>query len=161
MSTLDDMLMLAEQQAERVLLGTREQLEPIWLMVTGKGEVEIIATPWNGDAQKYLAVEAMREVMSARQVTSYSLLVEAWFAHASPEEVQNNEYSGVRPRQRNDRRECVVAIASNHWGQTKHRQMEIIRDKQGNCQELRRLDSPDIRIISPLFDNLLVVKVPQ
>lgn len=155
---LDEMIDLAEQQARTVLLGMREELAPQWLLVKGDGNIEIIATPWHGDEQKYLAVAAMRDVMEKRQVVAYSVLVEAWFAVLSKDEA-SRPYQ--RPSERADRRESVVAMAANHWGQSKYRQWEIIRDRRGRCRELQRLDGPEELIMSSLFDNLLVTRRPN
>lgn len=148
---LDEMMRLAEEQARRVLLGTKDELCPTWLLVK-PGHIEILGTPWSGDEGKHLAVEGMRTVMRRRNIEAYSLLVEAWFA---TEPAPIREYTGPRPSERPDRREAVVIMAANKRGEHRHCHFEIIRDKQGRCKELRRLGGPEDQITSALFDNLL------
>jgi hypothetical protein len=152
--TLDDMIQLAEEQARRVMIGTKEQLTPMWLMLNWDGKIEIAATPWGSSAEKHLVVEAMRNLMRERQVIAYSLLTEAWMARVQSEEIKK-PYTGPPPSERADRRESVVAVAANRAGQSKHRHWETIRDKKGRCRELRRLGGPEDQISSYIFDNLL------
>lgn len=150
MITLDQMIKTAEDQARRVLIGTKEELVPAWVMVS-LGKAEIVATPWDGYINKQLVIEAMRALMRERQVQAYSLVVEAWFVTAN---AIDDEYTGPPPSERTDRKECVVAMAANKAGEHRHLHLEIIRDKKGRCVELRRL-SPEDRITSWIFDNLL------
>jgi hypothetical protein len=111
----------------------------MWLMLKGDGSIEIAATPFIGGADyKRVLVAAMRERMREAQVTAYSFLV----------------------RERADRREAVIITAANHWGQSAHRSLEIIRDKRGKCTELRRQDGSE-DIISGIYDNLLETRRPQ
>lgn len=160
MITLEKMIGLALQQAERVLIGTKEELVPSWLLVTGEGKVEIFATPWRNTQEKHLTVAAMREVMSNRQCTAYSLLTEAWYSRLPASEA-GKEYTGPPPSERPDRQEAVVVTAANHWGQTVFRQWEIVRDQKGRTRELRRLDGPEDLMTSALFDNLLESRRPN
>lgn len=154
---LDDMVRLATEQAQRILIGSKDELVPMWLILTGDGNIEIIGTVWHGDQEKYLAVEHMRGVMREKQCIAYSLLVEAWFTTVSKEQGESGDY--VRPSESPDRKECVCAMAANHWGQHKYKQLEIIRDRKGRCKELRPIhDFPEDQISSPLFDGLLKPK---
>lgn len=153
--TLEDMVNLAVKQAEQVLVGTKEQLVPSWLLVDGEGKVEIFATPWSNWQEKQLTVGAMRLIMRKHGTIAYSLLVETWYAHATAEEVKQKEYVGPPPSERPDRQEAVAIMAANREGQTTHRMFEIIRKMDGRCRELRRLDGPEDSVTSGLFDNLL------
>lgn len=150
---LDHMIQLAEDQARRVLIGTKEQLTPMWLMLKADGDVEVAATPWSAETKR-MCVEAMRDVMRSRQVIAYSLLVEAWYSTVQGAEARA-PYKGLPPSERADRKEAVVAMAANHLGDHRYRQFEIIRDKRGRCKELKRLGSFEDKITSSLFDNLL------
>lgn len=150
------MVDLAEQQARRILLGTKEELIPQWLLASLDG-VEIVATPWGGGNEKYLAIEVMRNMMRAKQVHAYSLLVEAWFVNEKVPEGQTPEgvkYRGPPPSERPDRKESVCAMAANRYGKHLHRHWEIIRDKKGRCAELRLMTEYEDRI-SGIFDSLL------
>lgn len=157
MMTLDDMVRLAEEHARRILIRTKEQLLPSWLIATGE-EVLIVGTPWNGDDEKHDIVTVMRAMMRDKQAHAYSLLVEAWFAverrrpGEKPPELA--DYEGPRPSERPDRREAVMITAENIYGETRHRSLEIIRDKKGRCIELKRRDGPE-DVITTIFDGLL------
>ena len=155
--TLEKMVGLAELHARTMLIGTKEQLVPTWLVLTGNAEIEILATPWQNSNQKLLTVDAMRVILRNDGATAYSLLVEAWYSVLPASEV-GKEYAGPPPSERADRRELVVAVAANHWGQHVHRQWEIVRDKHGRTIDLRPLGGPEDRISSSVFDNLLESK---
>jgi hypothetical protein len=152
--TLDEMLTLAETQARTVMIGTQEELTPVWLMLGWDGNVEIVATPWFNDEQKHLVIEAMRLLMREKQVSAYSFLTEAWMARISGKEA-GKEYKGPPPSQRADRQEAVVVMAANRAGEHRYRNYETVRDKRGRCTELRRLGGAEDRISSYIFDNLL------
>ena len=153
--TLEDLVRLGEEQARRVLIGTKEELVPSWLLLDENGPT-ILATPWADNREKQLVTHAMRKTMRERQVIAYSLLVEAWFV-VVPEE----QYEGPPPSERDDRKEAVVVMAANRDGQHLYRQLAIVRDKEGACVELRRLDGPEDRVNSLLFDNLLDQRKPS
>ena len=149
--TLDEMMKLAEGQARRVLIGSKEELVPSWLVVEAGGEVAIYLTPWRNDVEKLLTVEAMRLTMRACNAQAYSFLIEAWTARIQGEEAKA-PYTGPPPSQRADRQECVMMMAVNRAGEQRHVHLEIVRDKKGECAELKRTDGPEG---SALFDNLL------
>jgi hypothetical protein len=158
--TLEDMIKLAESQARTVLIGTKAELTPMWLILDWKGEIEIVATPWNSPHQKHVVTAAMRETMRETGIIAYSLLVEAWFSRLSAKEA-GKEYKGPPPSERADRQEAVVALACNRDGRTLYHNWEIKRDKKGRCIELLRLDGPEDRITSAIFDNLLDERKPS
>jgi hypothetical protein len=162
--TLDDMVSLAEDQARRVLIGTKEKLMPQWLLAS-LDRTTIYATPWGGNDEKHLVIAAMGHLMRAEQVHAYSLLVEAWFAveklapgEKAPERAA--DYKGPPVSERPDRRECVVITAENRYGEHRNAHLEIIRDKKGRCAELKRFDGPEDRITG-IFDGLLGEKVKR
>jgi hypothetical protein len=152
--TLDEMIQLAEDQARRTMIGTKEELAPMWLTLDVDGKVEIVATPWSGGHEKELTIELMRVSMRARQIVAYSLLTEAWMARASAEEVKTGGYIGKPPSERADRVEAVVAMAANKAGEHRYKNWQTIRDKKGRCKELRPLVGPEDQLMS-IFDNLL------
>jgi hypothetical protein len=151
---LEHMIKLAEDQARRVLIGTREELTPLWL-VQSQGKLEVIATPWADSEQKSMTVELMRALMREQSATAYSLLTEAWYSVLPAAEV-GPEYTGPPPSERADRKEAVIAMAASRDGTHIYRHWEIVRDFQGRTRELRRLDGPEDRISSGIFDNLLM-----
>ncbi len=152
--TLDEMMRLAEDQARRVLIGTKEELMPSWLMVDGVGKVQIFATPWRNTEEKHLTVEAMRLIMRQSQAQAYSLLTEAWMATVTGEEAKR-PYEGPPPSERPDRTEAVVVMAANRAGEHRYHTLRIVRGKKGVCDALERLDGSEDMFSSTLFDNLL------
>jgi hypothetical protein len=157
--TLDDMAQLAEEHARRILIGTRDELVPQWLL-SSPGEVRIVATPWADNHEKHLVVRVMRAMMQEAHVHAYSLLVEAWFVHERIPEgktEENFEYRGPPPSERLDRLEAVMITAEDRSGGHRNRSFQIIRDNEGRCVELKRLDSSEDQITG-IFDGLLSEK---
>jgi hypothetical protein len=150
MTTLDDLMRLAGDQARRVMVGTKEELEPAWLLVS-EGRAEVYQTPWNSDLEKRLVIETMRRIMKEERCTAYSLVTEAWMLRVDQPEA---EYTGPSPSQSPDRQECVVVMAANGEGEHRYRTFETVRAADGTCTELRDLSKSEDRF-SGVFDNLL------
>jgi hypothetical protein len=126
----DSLLDLAEQQARMVLLELKQELMASWVMLGADHKFEIIATPWKNDLEKELSHKMLRAFVRKKQIVAYSFLSEAWVAIApagwSPGQPMAE---AERPMQRADRKEVVLAFASD--GATKEwRVWEIIRDWQ-------------------------------
>jgi hypothetical protein len=85
--------------------------------------MDIVGTPWGSDEQKAHIVERMRRKMRQDKIAAYSLVVEAWAAVA-PRGWEPGKPI-VRPSERVDRYEVVVACASTgqepEWRQWKMR----------------------------------------
>jgi hypothetical protein len=160
--TLEEMVGLAEDHARRILVGTKEELLPQWLIVGADDKIEIWATPWSSASEKRLVVEAMRSTLRQGHAKAYSLLVEAWYS-VLPASEAPTEYTGPPPSERPDRQEAVVVTAANREGEVVYRQWEIVRSSKGGgkCIDLRRLDGPEDRMTSALFDNLLDERKPS
>lgn len=154
MMTLEAMMRLARDQANRVMVGTKDELTPVWLLVTGAGKIEIFATPWGNTREKHVVIETMRDVMREKRVTAYSLLTEAWMARATPEEAKEGGYIGLPPSQRPDRMEAVVIMAANKSGEHRYESLQTMRAADGTCAELRQLSTTEDRFTG-IFDNLL------
>jgi hypothetical protein len=151
--TLDDMMKLATDQANRVMVGTKAELQPAWLLVTGKGDVEIFMTPWGNNREKHLVIETMRDVMREKRCTAYSMLTEAWMLRVQGV-TDEKEYTGPMPSESPDRQECVVAMAANKAGEHRYQTLETVRAADGTCSELRALSTVEDRFTG-VFDNLL------
>jgi hypothetical protein len=151
--TLDEMMQRAADQARLVMVGTKRELEPSWLLITGKGDVEIFMTPWGNDREKRMVIETMRDVMREKRCTAYSFLTEAWMAHATAEERKDGEYHGPPASERPDREECVMTMAANKAGEHRYQMFETVRGVDGTCAELR--PSSKEQQWTGIFDNLL------
>lgn len=135
MEQLDKLLDLAGHHAHAVMLGLKQSLLPAWLLLDGHGQSIIIGTPWENDEQKARAVARMRREMQKRHTVAYSFLCEAWAA-TQPKEWKLDDPILVRPKDRPDRREVVVALACTR-DQTRMRQWAIVRDYNEQVTQLQ------------------------
>jgi hypothetical protein len=128
---LEGLLRAAEEHARRVMIGTKTQLAPAWVLM-GAGEALIIVTPWDTERDKRLVEAKLKGIIKERGITSYSFVSEAWIARRkSMEEAQ----SGPLPSQDPEREERVFAFACD--GRNKlARGYKIERDYAGRCREL-------------------------
>lgn len=150
--SLDEMAQLALEQAQRWLIGTKEQLTPSWLLQNQDGERVLIMTPWANDFEKQLILAHIRKAMRKQQTISYSLLVETWAAFY-PNFKEGQPY--VRPSKREDREELVMVIATDGTN-TKMRDFKIIRDwHTGKCRELEEIPTSNVSDYSSPFLNML------
>jgi hypothetical protein len=140
----DDLLKLAYDQAERVLLNSRKgQIVPAFVIVGQDGTRKIIATPWKDDREKRLTLLIIKQALSEINGIAYSLVVEAWMLELDPNEYADAQKSGkdLTPSKSERRIEIVDAFAcvkidaglrkiSKIW--------EIIRDNTGRVTELKQ-----------------------
>lgn len=124
---LSALVEMAGAHAELVLVKLRmRELVPTWVLVLPTGAASIVATPWRDDRSKGRMVREIKERIRKLGVVGYSFVCEAWTATVSMEEYGNPDL--VRPAQRADRREAVVAIATD--GKLKEfRRWEIKRNE--------------------------------
>lgn len=152
MTTLNELLEMAHQQARRVLIGKAgEQLTPLWHLINEDGEEKVIGTPFDGEAQKRILCAYMRQFMAENHVVRYSFLSEGW-AVMLPKGIDHKTVE--RPVNHPDRREMVMAFACDRE-QTLSRWWFIKRDRRGRVtalpEEVMDRNSPMLG----LFDNLL------
>ena len=80
MTKLDLLLQQAEVSARRALIGTREQLRPLFHMIHANGQESLTGVPWRDDGEKETTLALVRALMRAGDVVAYSILTEAWSA---------------------------------------------------------------------------------
>lgn len=146
--TIERMLELAYGQAQNIIVGNKEQLMPIFMVLTGDDEIIFVGTPWDGDEQKDMAIHLLKDLMKRHNATAYSFLTEAWVSAQ-----RRDDPDRTPPSQRADRREVVMAMATN-GSDTKYRSWLIIRDVDGNCVDLVQ-EKEGIQISVSRFDGLL------
>jgi len=129
---LDSLLELAGKHARTVLVDIKMRgLMPTWLLINQTGNVMIVGTPWEDDADKERVHKHMRSHMRKLGVIAYSFITEAWTASVDIDEIdatgQGLKDPMRRPVHRGDRQEVVIACASTatetHW-----RQWRIVRE---------------------------------
>jgi hypothetical protein len=136
---IEELLNLAHHQAEMVILTLKQDLMPTWLLISRSNKIFIVGTPWRDDEEKALAQQAMRKKMRESHITAYSFITEAWTAQAPPDwDPKTLLPEDQRPMNRSDRREVVVAMASDGQ-ETGWRVWEIKRDWNEQVRELEEI----------------------
>jgi len=74
---LDLLLQQAEVRARRALVGTREQLRPLFHMIHAGGKESVAGVPWRDAGEKETTHALVRALMRAGDVVAYSILTEA------------------------------------------------------------------------------------
>ena len=148
--SLDEMVQLGYEQAQRTLIGTKEQIAPSWLLQSETGERILIMTPWGNSFEKELIQAQMRKAMKEHLTLSYSIVLEAWASYLAPGEVQK-----VRPSKDPNRYELVMVVATD-GSAIRIRQFRIIRDPiTGKCRELEEVPvEHDEKYSSPFLELL-------
>ncbi len=154
--TLEEMMRLGEGQARRVLIGTKEDLLPSWMLADGEGKVTIVATPWRNNDEKHMVAEVMREAMRGLRIDAYTVLIEVWLLRVQGPPPK--EYKGPAPMDSPDREEAVVLIGVNRDGRRLHQSWITKRDADGVCVALEPMGETNEQLTSDIFDNLLVDK---
>lgn len=125
---LDELVELAGQQARIVLLEAKQsELLTSWILEDQAGRVSVIGTPWQSDVEKESARLYMRRYMRQHGTVRYSFLCEAWQAYEKPGEYRPEDPDWVRPRDRADRIEVVIAMACDKEN-TRSRSWKIVRN---------------------------------
>ena len=81
---LDLLLQQAEARARRALIGTREQLRPLFHMIHADGKESIAGVPGHDAGEKETTLSLVHGLMRAGDVVAYSILTEAWIATPPP-----------------------------------------------------------------------------
>jgi hypothetical protein len=106
-----DLLQLAGNHARGVMLGLGQPLMPTWVLLGADKSIHIVATPWRDDEEKEAMVKGLRRKMRAEKTLVYSFVMEAWTAQQPKGWKPDQAF--VRPAQRPDRREVVLAFATD------------------------------------------------
>jgi hypothetical protein len=133
--TVARMLELAYGQAKNLIVGNKEQIMPVFMVLAGDDSIVFVGTPWHGDDQKNMAIVMLRELMKEHKATAYSFLTEAWVARQPKGWRPGIDPRGPAPMNRPDRKEVVLAMATNGID-TQYKSWDIVRDADGNCVEL-------------------------
>lgn len=81
---------------------------PTWLALHENGELDLIFTPWTGEAHKYAYVEALKLFFSDKKTVAYVMANEVWIG--SNEEIQPS----LDPK----RKEAVILLGVDSGGVT-------------------------------------------
>ena len=139
--SLEELFQLARNNAARIF---REEGEivPIWHAVTPEGPDMLIATPWQNDDEKEVAVEFLRDKFREQHVQMYAFVVEAWVVEKSEE---GNLLHGPRPSEHPDRREILRITAEDDQGRVLSGHFYILRpEHRPPTLSPFRADPPDM-----------------
>jgi hypothetical protein len=126
--SLDEMLQLAGEHAQRMLVGGEvESLIPTYQLWNRDELLSIVACPWSDEAEKEFAFDKVRMLARQMRATRLVFLSEAWMATAKPTDDLDRMDP---PSQRPDRQEVVFAVATD-GKRKKARSWAIVRDKPG------------------------------
>ncbi len=134
-----------------MLVGNADaQIIPVFHVQFKDRAPALIATPWNGDDEKRLAVAAMRAgIQQFRdKIVNYCFISEAWVATED-----RRHPSGLQPRDREDKYE-VVMINARSKEAGRFVILRIERDDKGRVSKLVKEDVSDIVSRSGQLDNL-------
>jgi hypothetical protein len=133
MTKLNLLLQQAEVSARRALIGTREQLRPLFHMIHADGKESVAGVPWR-NAGEDTTHALVRALMRAGDVVAYSILTEAWSATRA-EGWKPGELLPTAPSEGPDRLELVIAAAYS-----RRRRMAAVwrieREADGRCTDL-------------------------
>jgi hypothetical protein len=151
--TLAQLVEMGRAQAERILVGTSEELMPIWHIVPEEGPHVIVATPFQGDASKDMVAFAVSRLMKEHHAVKYAFLSEAWMAQVNKEEWDADQ---TQPSLRPDRIEIVMIFAQGHDEKPIQRSWKILRGEDGKtCIGLEAMPDTDYEELQGRFANLL------
>jgi hypothetical protein len=154
---LEAMLAMAESHARRVLVGTEDDLLPLFHLDNAKGESIVVATPFTGDTAKEviqaknMVADAVRELIKLHDVVRYSFLSEAWMTIRP---LGWKEGMGPPPVDSDDRIEVVIVLATDGVAH-RHRRWKIKREGAKCVDLILDVEADDEWTGGGRFDNLL------
>ena len=149
--TIDEMLDAGEEQARRVLIGTKEALLPMFHVELNNGDGIVVGTPWANEEEKYATVDAIKHAIKNGGVKRYSFVAEAWMSTAPKTWKPGQGRPLDPPSQQPNRVECVIITACERERQ-ECRFLEIKRGPGGRCADLIRQDDMQGEMGGALFN---------
>lgn len=148
---------MVEKEYERVskyMIGNAgAELLPTWVMATSKGQVVVMATPFDGAGSKDVIAEAVRKFMRDANVVRYAFTTEAWAANPTKESWDAGDKRP--PSEREDRVEIVMIVAADREGFTLNT-YKIERHDAGQVTALSLWkDGKDMTGFTGRFANML------
>jgi hypothetical protein len=136
--TLEKLTQMASDYATKVMLGTKEQLLPSFVLLkedpfSKELSTDVIAAPWKNDQEKREAVLAvcLSIIKSKEAVYAYSMVTECWVSNYKVGEKARAD----RPEHDPQRGEAIMAFSSTGKKQ-KFAAWLVERDAEGNCSKL-------------------------
>lgn len=139
----NDLLTLSGEHAQHVLVDLKlGELLPTWVLVTPQNKLMIFSTPWRDQLEKDNAHIFIKRKMREVNAVAYSFIAEAWTAVYDKDFDPNTMDKMDLPRHRPDRREIVLAEASDGT-ETLYRHWRIQRDYKNEIFRLELQPAKD------------------
>ena len=127
------MVDIGEKHARNILLTRHKpELSPLLHFVNAKGEHQLVTMAWDNDMEKHAAMREARKIGRAMNAVAMMFIDEMWKATEemplTPWHARQKEY--VRPAERPDRKEVVLAVATDGVDQVA-KEMQIVRTRPG------------------------------
>jgi hypothetical protein len=132
--TLDEMLAFAEQRSREILIGTKEQLLPVFMFEDRLGQMTVIGTAWDNARAKARILGALRAKAHADRFVRYVTASEAWIVVRRLSELTPGQLPV--PSKTSDRREVVMIFGAEKDGGKLMRMLMIERAPDGSCSGL-------------------------
>jgi hypothetical protein len=124
--SLRELFDVACKNAARIFLEDGA-VSPIWHAIPKHGDEHLlIATPWNSDREKDVAMDALRDMFKHYNVQRFVCVVEAWAVMGRDPSILEK-----RPSVHPDRREVIRIQAEDRNGDSLSGQYYILRPEHG------------------------------
>ena len=134
MQTLEQLFETALEYAKHMLVGDRSgAVIPTFWIQLDPGPSEMIAAPWDDEAENLMTLTMIRAKLHSPRARSYAFASEAWVATESL-----SKPSGLMPCEHPDRREVVLIEAFERDGKGGTRVYAIKRNRKGVVTALER-----------------------
>jgi hypothetical protein len=104
------------------------RLLPTWLLQEEDGKILLVVTPYDNDLTKDMVDFAIREAIKTKNIQRYAYISEVWMAFEKGCFSSVEDYKGLRPSQRPDRKEALMLIAEDISGDCIMSYSDIYRD---------------------------------
>lgn len=137
MATTSAMIDHAFEFAKSMLIGERTTGDdpsfcPQWTVLTDKGAVAVLATPFDGEESKNYAAAVVATVIGLSGVIRYTFASEVWTAKGKPGEVD----LATPPSQQPDRREMLMITGGDRKNGEMAKFWNIVRNRKGQIVDL-------------------------
>jgi hypothetical protein len=104
-------------------------IHPTWFLQEEDGQILLVATPYTDDLTKDMVDFAIREAIRIKHIQRYAYISEVWMAFQK-DLTSLEDYKGLRPSQRPDRKEALMFIAEDISGDYIMSYSDIYRDSK-------------------------------
>jgi hypothetical protein len=160
LETVETVLKNLEDFAKTVYFQVNHSsLPPTWYLVKPEppfGNLEkkdmLVSTPWETPRDKETAINHIWAFMLLSKVKAYGFITEAWLARVTDQELESENF--VRPTDRPDRQECLLAFATDNEI-TRWKKWSIVRNWEERITAIREQALETSQGDEPIFESYL------